>query len=810
MEGLWLIILAIGGVWFLSHLLGNQSRKGDSKRSDAHSSPHSEQHLEAKPRFTLEARNVRDSSPTSEQPLDAKPRFTLEVRYDRDDDHLPDKNITAQSCWVSANTSRAVCGITIPCGRIFVGSGLAAGNGFSVEPALVNPDLKVDLRRVDLQGVELGYWPQYHQIGAQARAGYLQYLATDRDDPEASMSFVFLYFYGLERRLLVDAIDPGIDEVEYRDLIAEVERLLTVYDHSRSFRVYANGLLDFLRIRGASLDQPAKPPIVNEYAHHVPFSLQVDLGIFSIKQRPIPAEWAYAWIMQDPQFQFRQRKVAERCTGELRELFKALYLERHGKGIVVKPNKTMIKAEYRPASPGLRHVSEPLELPNISILKGPTRKLAALIDSCCEQLAAYSRFIGRHPERKESFEAFSLLPGALAAERKPADVVSLEEALRQRLDGQAFCRVPFSELALGENFASDSKPSAKSMQGLASLLEYSGIGMEPDARYVTAVPDLAGDCIIFAVREASEFPLSEDFEHAAVVMRLAGFVLYGQTDSLTDRHTFVIDGFLGGFSSLTSLETQHLKAYFFWEMGRKSTLAGMRKRVDGMSHEDRTELEQVLVRLASADGVVDAHELKKLRRTASLLGRDPEALYSQIHSAMAEPTLVRAASANDKGFRIPEPAADRAQVSSKRKPLDANAIQNKRHETEHISGVLHGIFDEGTSLVEVARSAPHQGEELQATEKGASEALAKDDDASAGRLGGLDVVHLSLLESIAQSKEGLLRSEAEAKAAELKLMLAGALDRINEAAFEMTDAPVIEEAGEVLVVDNEILEEMRG
>lgn len=788
MEGLWLIILAIGSVWFLSQLLGKLPRKNNNKRSGARSSSPSE-HLDAKPRFTIEVRYGRD---------------------DEDDDHEPNKNVTSQSCWVPANTSRAVCGVTIKHGRIFVGSELASGIGFGIEPALMNPDLTVDLQNIDHKGAELGYWPQYHRISPQARAGYLQYLATDRDNPDAPMGFVFLYFYGLERRLLIDAHDPGIEGTEYKGLIAEIERLLNIYDRSRSFQGYANGLLDFLRVRGALLEQPGEAPFVHEYGSHMPITLQVDLGIFSIKQLPIPAEWAYAWIMQDPDFQFRQRKAVERCADEVWELFKVLYRKHHGDGIVVKPNKTKVKAEYHPASPGLKHVYELLDLPNISILKGPTKKLAALIDICCDELAAYSRFIGRYPERKESLEAFSLLPAALAAKRKSADVETLEASLRQRLDGQAFCRVPFFDLALGEASASSNKPSAKSMRGLASLLEYSGIGIEPDVRYTASVPELEGDCIIFAVREASEFPLSEGFEHAAVVMRLAGFVLYGQADSLIDRHISVIDGFLGGFSSLTSLETQHLKAYFFWEMGRKSTLAGMRKRVDGMSHEDRTDLEQVLVRLASADGVVDAHELKKLRRTASLLGRDPEALYSQIHSAMAEPTLVRSASANDKGFRIPEPTADRAQVSSKRKPLDADAIQNKRHETEHISGVLHGIFDEGTSLVEGAKSASHQGEELQTTEKGAPEALAKDDDASAGRLGGLDVVHLSLLESIAQSKGGLLRSEAETKAAELKLMLAGALDRINEAAFEMTDAPVIEEAGEVLVVDNEILEEMRG
>lgn len=784
MEGIWLIILAIVGIWFLSRLFGGTRNGG--------SGPH----------------RIRSSPPECSDP---KPSFTIEVRYgrhDEDDDSLPNAKVTAQSCWVPAGTSKTVCGITITCGRIFVGSGLAAGNGFSVEPSLVNPDLTVDWHKADAQGLELGYWPQYHKIGAEARAGYLQFLSTDRDDPQAPIGFVFLYFYGLERRLLIDAQSPGINDAEYRELVAEIEQLLTVYDHSRSFRGYASGLLDFLRIRGTSLDQPGKAPVIPEHSRDVPLSLQVDLGIFSINQRPIPAEWAYAWIMQDSQFQFWKRKATERCTEELRELFKVLYRQRHGEGIVVKPNKTSIKAEYHPASPGLRHVSEPLELPNISILKGPTKKLAALIDTCCEQLVAYNRFIGRHPERKESIEALSLLPAALTAERKPADVENLEDALRQRLDGHTFCRVPFSELAIGEAFANASKPSAKSMRGLAGLLEHSGIGIEPDARYTGAVPDPEGDCILFSVERGSELPPSEAFEHVAVVMRLAGFVLYGQADTLSDRHTAVIDEFLGGFGSLTSLETQHLRAYFFWGMGRKTTLAGMRQRVEGMSHEDRAELERVLVRLASADGVVDTHELKKLRRTASLLDRDPEALYSQIHSTMAEPTLVRPASGSSKGFRIPAPAPEPVAVSSGRKPLDAAAIHHKRQETEHISDVLHGIFGEQASPEESdSKAAPH-GEEPPAAKNDASDSTV--DNASGGALSGLDASHRSLLEAIAQQADGLPRGEAEAKAAELKLMLAGALDLINETAFEMTDCPVVEEADGALVVDNDILEEMRG
>jgi len=69
---------------------------------------------------------------------------------------------------------------------------------------------------------------------------------------------------------------------------------------------------------------------------------------------------------------------------------------------------------------------------------------------------------------------------------------------------------------------------------------------------------------------------------------------------------------------------------------------------------------------------------------------------------------------------------------------------------------------------------------------------------------------MALLKAVATHEKGLAMSEAETLASELNLLLAGAVDTINEAAFEMTDAPVLEEEGSMLLVDTEILEEMKG
>ena len=73
------------------------------------------------------------------------------------------------------------------------------------EPALIDPGLSVDTRAPDYAGTKMGYWPSYSSIPADCRAAYLHWLLDGRYAPGAYIGYVFLYFYGLERRLLVDS-----------------------------------------------------------------------------------------------------------------------------------------------------------------------------------------------------------------------------------------------------------------------------------------------------------------------------------------------------------------------------------------------------------------------------------------------------------------------------------------------------------------------------------------------------------------------------------------------------------------------------
>jgi TerB N-terminal domain len=128
-------------------------------------------------------------------------------------------------------------------GMVYVGTRLSAVNGQGAEPALVNPLLPVHRSSFSYAALDLPYWPNYGSLSPRARGRYLRWLAEGRKDPEIGIGFVFLFFYGLERRLLAD----DCPEEEQAEIMEEIETLRGVYGKHPAFHSYAFRLLDFWR-----------------------------------------------------------------------------------------------------------------------------------------------------------------------------------------------------------------------------------------------------------------------------------------------------------------------------------------------------------------------------------------------------------------------------------------------------------------------------------------------------------------------------------------------------------------------------------
>ena len=154
-----------------------------------------------------------------------------------------DENPTATfqtDSWIPATESASVAGRNIG-GLVYVGTPhrLDSYSCLNVYSACIDPSLTVARDSGDPTKAELSYWPSYSDIPPQSRAAYLDWLATGRSDTSYDPGFVFLYFYGLERRYFVDT--PNSDSNE---IIKETIRLRSLYSSNRSIQRYLSEFLD--------------------------------------------------------------------------------------------------------------------------------------------------------------------------------------------------------------------------------------------------------------------------------------------------------------------------------------------------------------------------------------------------------------------------------------------------------------------------------------------------------------------------------------------------------------------------------------
>jgi len=211
----------------------------------------------------------------------------------------PSRHEPAPAVWLSAGTPATVAGLVIPDGLLYVGRGLAAVSpSRGAEPALIDPTLAVDTRRPDLTGASLSYWPGYDRLSPSARGGYLNWIWTGRSSPTAPIGYVFLYFYGLERRALHDTTADGADPGELRLIVAEVDRLLSVYGTNPSFHSYATSFrqsIEALLLLGGPI--PGPPPEEDiPTGWELPPLIRCALGRMAAAGTPMPAGWALAWV----------------------------------------------------------------------------------------------------------------------------------------------------------------------------------------------------------------------------------------------------------------------------------------------------------------------------------------------------------------------------------------------------------------------------------------------------------------------------------------------------------------------------------
>lgn len=674
--------------------------------------------------------------------------------------------------WYLPGEMMTIHGITLTGGRVYVGSVLQSHGSYGAarnEPSLINPSLEVASTTTDQP---LLYWRSYTDLTPLQRATYLSWLSTERSDSSIDIHYVYLYFFGLERRVLTELAEHPTNQDELLEIRAEVTRLLTIYGPVQdAFRDDANMLLEIIDVLlpPQALSTPPPPPPLVEKGWEIPLSVRVRIGQFAAKGTPIPPEWALAWVWYHPETRLRTPTL--RCTSEFSRLFARRYTETYGLGLKARPGKARMRGAFKSANFSLGAV--PLDskmVPNTFEHKAPVRKLREVFIQASDELDAYSRWIGRNPDRIGTLPALAQLPDVLIDNTNPA-VRAFDQWARGHLSTQDPARIPGSEIVT--MWAGDDTRKLTRAQSVAvlDLAQRLGFGFEPDVRFGGAVIGSDDPIVLFRVSPHAQSEADPTYASAQLLVHLAAVV--AAADGQISRSEV---GHLGAYVAsnleLSPASQNRLFAHLLRLAATDIRLTGLKKRIDPLPADQRKMMGDVLVALASTDGSVTPEEIKTLIKIFKLLGLDSGTITSRIHASLA---------GGGQGSGIDT----RPQITPDMFVLDPDAVARIQAETASVSSLLSDIFIDD----ELAPLPIKASEEVGITFQ------------------SLDKPHSQLLTALG-SREEWPRAEYEELANRFHLMPGGAIDVINDIAFDIIGDPIIE-GEDILTINIDLIEELR-
>jgi tellurite resistance protein len=584
-------------------------------------------------------------------------------------------------------------------------------------------------------------------------------------------------------------------------IVDEVERLLLIYGESNSFRFYASSLLDAAAaLSNAWPKAPAVDPEIK--SAEIPLRLRGALGSLVQGGMPITADWALAWYLAAPAYGLRT--PAKRCFPEFITLFRQRFAAAHPQGLSVTSPRRRLSAQYRAASGAftVELKGEFERLPDVVALTAPLATIDKIVTECTAALDAYSRLVGRDPAARETVAADLTLPEELIRNPKVGSAVAAVKARIESFVPRTSAMVRYADLRnLLEVATGSAEKSTKSEAvAVATALEHLGFAIEPDPRHGGPTPPIDADVMLFRPQgQRSPDAASSQFVAARSQIEIA--VLVATADGkIGDAEAKTIIARIRSLIGLSDFERARLIAYLGFLVCNPPN-PRIISRFKDRSIEERKIVAEAAVLAAASDGHLRAEEIKLLERTYKTLGLPKEDLYRSLHGlavhdeqsqdAHGLATVVPAKPG--RGVPIPPPQSKPATEAGGSK-LDKKKIARIQTDTVAVQVILGKVFDEtepnGGPAVESARIT---SDGLAGSKATVQESF----------FPGLDERHALLLHEVCD-RDIIDQATFAALAQKHGLFPAGAIETINEWAFERFEEPVLDE-GEPIEVAHHLI-----
>jgi tellurite resistance protein len=306
------------------------------------------------------------------------------------------------------------------------------------------------------------------------------------------------------------------------------------------------------------------------------------------------------------------------------------------------------------------------------------------------------------------------------------------------------------------------------------------VGLEPDVRFSGEVLEPDGKAVLFRTSEPLSAAPTASYAAAALLLRL-GCVVAGADKSIGSAEEAFLAERVQSVLHLPPAEHARLRAHVRWLLASKVGTGGLKKRVAALDAANRSHVAEFVVGVAAADGPIEPGEVKSLQQVFTLLGLDPADVYGHIHRLGGS-----AAGSDGEKARAKPPHPLSAPTTSKppregEVTLDPKLVQARLAESEAVFGVLQDIFAASAEAAPLPVAPAVPG------------------------VWGLDAAHSGLVRALI-ARGSWSRGDYEDVARGLGLMPDGAIETVNEAAFEAVGEPLIE-GEEDLTISVVLLEE---
>jgi hypothetical protein len=658
---------------------------------------------------------------------------------------------------------------------VYVGTGLhSVDSEWSIEPSLIDPKQRV-ARSIsnDVNREIPHYWQTYDSVDPVTRRAYLEWLAAGRRDSNAAMPLVWMFFYGLERRLLDDLKGAWHTDPEVNLLDREIRELASTYERDSSFHGHATRLLEVLDA-GRGRIEPWRASNVD---WDLPLGLRLELGKHAANGSPIDADLALHWAVHHPEIYLRT--PALRCRAQFDELFRQMY-ERRQAPITPKGSRE-ITLTYYPATPSMYNV-EPIKLPGSLDVASDGRARAALkriVTRATDEVDALSRWMGRDHAARDSLTMLAVYPKGVAFDEAAQQcILRFEESIG---DSSALTTPRLvSAGTFAEHFPvkNTAKPTPKDLQAISAALARLSIGMIPDAALGerwTAGHEPVLYSNVDAAKRASQAQ-QRSREVAVVLGSLAGQLIQvspGERDRLVDALAQELRSNVRAHPSIARMSTARA---LYMSQG-KLTTARLRKLVDSLDDKLARELSSSLVNIVARAGAMTPDCIHRLDELGAALGVESTEIHRMMHAATSGTLAVNYSTTG-------LPQKSKSEPTGTAQTLDTRATERLMRESRRLTAQLDAILGDD--------SAPEPVDSLPRAASSEAEKATPGD-----REIGLDAPLVGIVRAVV----GLERVSREQFAE-----LARLADVFPDAAIETINEWALDVAGDILLDGDDDLE----